>query len=126
MIHLDELVQVDRQHFKGDHEVFPEIELVQSTNNVLLILWIFLIQVLNKFGLHKTLFIESLLILQNLKSTVFSLLVIVTLKYNTETAFADFLDDFVSVSQMLIDLAEVFVRIGIKTVIGCLIENSNF
>lgn len=28
VIHLDELIQVDREHFKCDHEMLPEVELV--------------------------------------------------------------------------------------------------
>lgn len=126
MVHLDEFVKVDGEHFEGDHEVLPEVELVHAADDVLLVLWIFLIQVLDQFGLHKTLLIEPFLVLQNLQSTIFPLLVIVALEDHTETAFSNFLDNFVSVGQVLIDLTEVFVSVGVKTVIGCLIESSGF
>ena len=98
MIHLYELIKVDRKHLKGDHEMFSENELIPSSNNVLFILWIFIVQMLDKSGFYKTLLIQPLLILENLESNVLSLFMVVTLEHHSEAAFANLLRDFISVS----------------------------
>lgn len=109
MIHLNELVQVDREHLEGDHEVLSEVELVHSTDDVLLVLRIFFIQVLDQFCLNQSLFVESFFVFQYFKSTVLPLLVIIAFKNDAKATLADLFDDLVSISEMLVDLAEVFV-----------------
>ena len=117
MVHFNELVKVDGQHFESDHEMLSEIELVHPANYVLLVLWVLVIEMLDKFCFHEALFVQSFLILQNLEGTVLALLVIVAFEYHAETAFTDFFHHFISVSQVLIDLAKIFVRVRVESII---------
>lgn len=80
----------------------------------------------DQFGLDKALLEESLLILENLQGAVLSVFVIVTLENHAETALSDFLDNFIPVTKMLVDFAQVFVRVSVKTVICCLVEDAHF
>jgi hypothetical protein len=105
MVHLYELVEVYGQHFESYHKMLSEIELVHATNNVLLVLRVLVIKVFNQFRFHKALFVQSFLILQNLEGTVLSLLVVVAFEYDAKTAFTDFLDYLISISQVFINLA---------------------
>ena len=88
MIHLNELIEIDREHLKCDHQVLSENELVRSPDNVLLVFWVTIVKVLDKLGFNKTLLIKSLLVLENLQSYIFFLFVIVALEYDSETTFA--------------------------------------
>jgi len=43
MVHLNELVKVNREHFKGDNQMLPKDELVPPSDDVLFVIWIFII-----------------------------------------------------------------------------------
>ena len=68
--------------------MLPEIELFNPSNNILLIIQIFIIKMLNELSLNQTLFIEPSLILKDFKCSIFSRLVVITFQYYTETTFA--------------------------------------
>ena len=57
MVHLYELVQVYTQHFKNDHQMLSEIELINSSDDILFVVEIFIIQMLNQFSLDQSLFV---------------------------------------------------------------------
>lgn len=63
VVHLDEFIKIDGQHFESDHEMLPEVKLVQSANYVLLVLGVLVVQVLYQFCFHKALLVQSFLIL---------------------------------------------------------------
>lgn len=44
IVHLDEFVQVHRQHFECNHQVLAEHELVKASNNIFLIFFVLIIQ----------------------------------------------------------------------------------
>ena len=48
IVHLDEVVEVDTEQFKGEDEMLAEDEVIQALHNVLLILWVVTIQSLNQ------------------------------------------------------------------------------
>lgn len=51
---------------------------------------------------------------------------VVAPEYHAKTTFTNFLHNFVSVGQVLINFAKVFVRICIKSIIGNFIKNTQF
>jgi len=126
VVHLDELVEVDRKHFEGDHEVLPKHKLIQPPDNILLVFRVLVIQVLHQFGFHQSLLVQPLFVLQDLKSAVLFVFVVKALENDSETSFSKLLNDLVSKSQVLIDFAEVFITIGIESIITRLVEDSHF
>ena len=109
MVHFNELIEIHRKHFESDHEVFAEIELIHSTDDVLFVLRILFVQVLDKFSLDETLFVESFLVFQDFQSAIFSVFVIIAFEYYAKTAFSNLLDYFVPIGQMFIDLAKILI-----------------
>ncbi len=57
VVHLDELVQVDREHLERYHQVLPEHELVESPDDVLFVFRIPVVQVLDQLGFDQTLLV---------------------------------------------------------------------
>ena len=47
MVHFNKFVQVDTQHLEDYHKVLSEIELVDASNNVFLVIKIFVVEVFN-------------------------------------------------------------------------------
>ena len=43
MVHLYELIKIDREHLKGNHEMLSKIELIHPTDNVFLVLGVLVI-----------------------------------------------------------------------------------
>ena len=82
--------------------MLSEQELVKSTDDVLLVFWVIVIQMFDQFSLYKSLLVESLLVLQNFESNVHFFLVIICSEYHTEGPFTDFLVNFISVAKMLV------------------------
>ena len=58
--------------------MLPKIELLNPSNNILLIIQIFIIKMFNQLSFNQTLLIESSLILKDFECSVFSSLVIIT------------------------------------------------
>ena len=58
--------------------MLPKIELLNPSNNILLIIQIFIIKMFNQLSFNQTLLIESSLILKDFECSVFSNLVIIT------------------------------------------------
>jgi hypothetical protein len=63
-----------------------------------------------------------LLVFQNLKSNILFLLVIVAFEDDAEATFAELLDKFVSIAQMLIEATQVLVRVRIEAVVRLIVE----
>ena len=63
MIHLDELVQIHREHFEGDHEMLSEKKLVRPPDDIFLIFGITFVQMLYQSRFHQTLLVQPLLVL---------------------------------------------------------------
>lgn len=122
VVHLYEFIQVHRQHLESYDQMLSEEELVQPSDNVFLILRIFIIQVLNQLCFNKTLLIQPLFVLKDLDCYVFLLLVIITFQYNAKTAFTALFYDLISKAQMLIHPYDILVLIIIKAVVGRLIK----
>lgn len=66
VVHLYEIVEVDRQELKDDHQVLSKHKLLQLLYNVLLVFWVSLVQRLNQLGLDQALFVESLFVFEDL------------------------------------------------------------
>ena len=78
--------------------MLSENKLVQSPDDVLLVLWVPIVEVLDKLGFNKTLLVKSLLVLEYLQSNILLLLVIIALKDDSKATLAKLLDDLVSVA----------------------------
>ena len=62
VVHLDELVQVHRQHLEGENEMLAENESLHDSHNILLILWIVLFELVEDTCLDQTLLIQPFLV----------------------------------------------------------------
>ena len=85
--------------------MLSEHELVVTSDDILLVFWVPIVQVFNKFGFYQALLVKSLLVLEYLKCAVLAELVVIAFKHNTETTLAQLFNDFVSVDDMFINLA---------------------
>ena len=103
VVHLDEFVQIDREHLECDHEVLAEDELVNAANDVFLIFFILVVQVLDQLGLDQALLVETLLVFEYLKADVGFHLMVEALEDDAEAALAKLLDDLIPVVEMLIE-----------------------
>lgn len=126
VVHFDKFVEVHGQHFKCNHEMLAERELVQAADDVLLVLSVVVVQVLDKLGLDEALLVQSGLVLQDLQSDVLLVLVVVGLQNHTETALAEFFDNFVAVLNMLVESGQIFIGVGVESVVCALIEHAHF
>lgn len=123
VVHLYEFVQVHRQHLKGDAQMLSKHKLVKSTYDVFLVFWIIIVQVLNQFGLHQTLLVQSLFVFQDLKSNKALFLVVVASEDNTKRPLAQLFVDFISVRQMFVHSDEVLLLVSVKAIICGLVEH---
>ncbi len=57
IVHFDEFIEVYGEHFKSNDQVLAEDELVQSPDDVLLVIRVQTIQRLYQLGLHQTLLV---------------------------------------------------------------------
>jgi len=48
--------------------------------------------------------------------------VVVAFKDNAEASFSQFLYDFVSIAEVLVDARDIFVTVGVKSIIGLLVK----
>ena len=62
VILLDELVQIDAQQFKDNDKVFSKDEVVQNSDDVILVLFVIQVEQLEYLQLHARLVLELLLI----------------------------------------------------------------
>ena len=125
MVHLDELVEVDREHFKGDHQMLSKHELVPPPDNVFLVFWILVIQVFDKPGFNKSLFVKSLFVFQDFQGYILALFMIIALEDDTKRSFSKLLCDLISIAQMFINPRNVLVALGVKAIICGLIEDAH-
>ena len=62
VILLDELVQIDAQQFEDNDKVFSKDEVVQNSDDVILVLFVIQVEQLEYLQLHASLVLELLLI----------------------------------------------------------------
>ena len=82
--------------------MLAEHEVVHALDNVLFVFRVVLVQCFNELGLDKALFIETLLILEDLQRNELFLFMVENAQNNSERSFSQFLDHFVAIAQMLI------------------------
>ena len=117
VVHLDEIVEVDRKEFESENQMFAEVELVAELHNILLVLGVLFIQSFDKFGLHQTLFVQTSFVFQNFQSNELLLLVIKNSQHDTKGSFSKFFDDFVSKGDMFVVAHYIFLRVRVKAII---------
>lgn len=88
VVHLNEFIQVHTQHLEDDHQMLSEIELVDASNNVFLVIKVLVVQVLDQFSFNKALLIQPSLVLKDLESHILSCFVIVALQHHTKATFS--------------------------------------
>ena len=91
--------------------MLAEYEVVQALDNVLLVFRIVLVQSFNELGLDKALFIETLLILEDLQRNELFLFMVENAQHNSERSLSQFLDHFIAIGYMLIVTANVFLTV---------------
>ena len=106
--------------------MLTEHELIEASDDVLLVFFVLVVQVLDELSLDETLLIQSLLVLEDLQGNMFSLFVIVTFEHDAEAAFTKLLDDLVAVRQVLVETTEVFVRVRVEAIVCLFIEDAHF
>ena len=117
VVHLDELVQVDREHLERYHEVLSEHELVKSSDDVLLVLGVSVVQVPDQLGLDQTLLVQPLLVLEDLERAVLLFLVVVALEHDTEGSSAEFFLNFISVLNLIFCFINIICLVVVESVV---------
>lgn len=62
LVHLDKLIKVDGEHLEGHAEMASEDELVGLAYDVLLVLWVVLVEMIDQLGFDQALLVESFLV----------------------------------------------------------------
>lgn len=62
--------------------------MVLNSNNVILVLWIMLFEIIKDFKFYSSLMMEALFVSNNLKSYIRPCFIVITLKCLTKTTFA--------------------------------------
>lgn len=88
IIHFDEIVQVDGQHFKDNDQMLSKHKLINLAHNVLFIVGIIYVQSLNEFCLDEALLVQSFFITQYFECNVLFGLVIDALQHDAERPLA--------------------------------------
>jgi hypothetical protein len=81
VVHFDEFVEVDRQHFESDDQVLPKHKLVQSLYDIFLVLRVVVVQVLYQFSLNQALFVKSLFVFEDFYGHELFLLMVIALEH---------------------------------------------
>ena len=79
VILLDELVQIDAQQFEDNDKVFSKDEVVQNSDDVILVLFVIQVEQLEYLQLHARLVLELLLITHNFERNQLVSLMVETL-----------------------------------------------
>jgi hypothetical protein len=117
IITLDELVEVHAQHLEDEDQVLAERELLLYANDVLLVLWVVVAELLQDLGFDEALLVEPLLVPEDLESHVLLVLVVEALEHLAEAAFAEPGHDFESVTNVLAFLGDVLVLVIVEAVV---------
>ena len=78
--------------------MLAEHEMVHAFDNILLVFRVVLVQRFNKLGFDKALFIETLLILEDLERNELLLFMVENAQHNTERSLSELLDHFVTIA----------------------------
>ena len=125
MIHLDELIQIDREDLERDHQMLSEDELVESPDNIFLVFRILVVEVLDQLCLNQTLFVETLFVFQYFQGNILALLMVVAFEDHSEAAFAELLGHLISIVEMLVQSGDVLITLSVESIVGRLIEDSH-
>jgi hypothetical protein len=104
--------------------VFPEHELFDSFDDVLLIIGIVLVESRDQIGFNEALLVKSALILENFHGDEFLLFVVKRAQHDSKRAFAQLLDDFVPIAEVFVVAMNVLLLVSVEAVIGQLVEFS--
>ena len=89
IILLQMLVQVNIQKLKRDANVIPELKRVNDLHNMLLLLWLIIIQCFQDINLNLSLSVELFVVPQNFQSHVLFLFMVETLEDYTKRSFPE-------------------------------------
>jgi len=99
---LNELVEIDREQLKRNDQVLPETQVVFYSDDVVLVVRVFLKQVLQNLQLHLSLVLELLFVPNNFQSDYFTCFMIKTLEGLSKGPFAQEPLDFVPVPNVIV------------------------
>lgn len=114
---LDELVEINAQHFKTDEYVAAEGEVVLDADDVLRILPVRVSQRFEDADLDLALFVELLPVLQDLQSDGLLLLVVVATDDDTERSTAQLLLDLITEVDMVLGIVQIVGLVVVEAVV---------
>jgi hypothetical protein len=117
VVALDEFIKVHTENLETNNEMLPKHELFFNSNDVFLIFWVTFAQLLYNLSFNQALLVKSLLVSENLKSHDLLLLVVLALKNLTERSFAESLNNFISVSNVMAFRSNVLIFVIVKAVV---------
>jgi len=79
LVHLDKLIKVDGEHLESHAEMASKDELVGLAYDVLLVLWVVLVEMIDQLGFDQALLVESFLVPEHFEGHKFLVSMVVTL-----------------------------------------------
>ena len=107
IVFLNKLIEVQAQDFESDNEVGPENEVIYHLDDVILILFVHIVQILENLQFHACLELEFFLVLDDFQCYLGVSFVIMTLQALAEAAGTESADDLVSVGNVVVHLSLV-------------------
>lgn len=101
VVGLNELIQIHAKQFKLDQQVSSEDFVVNDPDNIVVIVFVPVFEILQNFKLHTCLILKPFFVADNLDSHHLVFFVVKAFKCLPKTATADFVNDFVSESQLI-------------------------
>jgi len=117
VILLDELVQIDAQQFKDNDKVFSKDEVVQNSDDVILVLFVIQVEQLEYLQLHARLVLELLLITHKFERNQLVSLMVETLERLAKAATAQRFEHLVSVVNVVFHLSFVVTLVVVESVV---------
>lgn len=101
--------------------MLAEDKLVQLFYNILFVLGVLLVQHFNQLGFDESLFVESLLVFEDLERHKLLFLVVKSAHHNSEGTLADFFNNFVTVVDVIVIPNVVLLLVCVVAVVGCFV-----
>jgi hypothetical protein len=117
VILLDELVQIDAEQFKDNYKVFSKDEVVQNSDDVVLVLFVIQVEQLEYLQLHARLVLELLLITHKFEGNQLVSLMVETLKRLAKAATSQRFEHLVSVVNVVFHLSFVVTLVVVEAVV---------
>ena len=107
--------------------MFSEDECLNDAHNVLFVFRIIGLQLLEHASLDEALLVETLLVAKNFERDYFLFLVIEALEYLTKRTFSDAFLHFVTIGDMVVNLADILALVVIEaSILGAVWRRESF